>query len=110
MKLVAYMICKETKKLKSYRIYDMDLEELQKKADEHNKTNEYTEAKIVTDELTIAALDMKETNETIKGATENLMEDFRDLRNMVNNEVSGIEYALGILQAKVDDLVSEKHV
>ena len=110
MKNAVYMICRETQKVKSYRIYDQELEELQKKVEDYNKEVKETEAIIITDKFTVEALDLKETTETIKSVVDSLVEDFADLKNMIGDEIGNMGYAIENIKSKVEDSLSQKHV
>jgi len=107
MKLAVYMLDKETKELKSYQIYDKEKQELEEKVKEFNETDKYNEAVIVDDELTVKALGLRETTKTVKKATDNLIEEFEDIRRDISNMLDNIGYSIDGVNGMIKELIAE---
>lgn len=107
MKIVVFMVNRETKELSSYKIYDFELDHLEKKVNEYNQSGKDTEAIIITDKLTVDALVMKESVDTIESSVKNLLQEFEDLKRVVSNTLDNVGYMINTVGEEVKKLAVE---
>ena len=107
MRIAVLFKSKEDGVVRSYKLYDMPLEELQKKVDEYNSRDALNNAIVVNDQLIIEALEIKESTETVFSMVKNMVEEFEDLKSSVDNSVERLGYMINEVKSKVEELEKE---